>query len=80
MTTIFQNNGNRHAMQTVEVLQALSIIKWLLGVVSFLLAGIGIIGGYFLGKIHNTIIKDHDLLTKIHTEHEGNHPKKVMIG
>lgn len=60
-------------MQTVDVLAALSIIKYLLGAVSFLLAGIGITGGYFLKKIHNTIINDHELLTKISTEHDIFH-------
>lgn len=80
MTTIILNHGKRHVMQTVDIVEALSLIKWLLGVVAFLLSGIGLIGGYFVGKIHNTIIKDHDLLTEIHTEHKSNHPKKVMIG
>ncbi len=66
-------------MQTVDVLEALNIIKWLGGVVAFLLTCIFVIGGYFLGKIHNTIIKDHELLTNITAEHRVFHPKETKI-
>lgn len=53
-------------MQTIDILEALSVIKWLFGVIVALLAFIGLIGGYSLKKIHNTIINDHEIVTKDH--------------
>ncbi len=53
-------------MQTIDIIEALSVIKWLFGVIVALLAFIGLIGGYFMKKIHNTIINDHEIVTKDH--------------
>ena len=53
-------------MQTIDILEALAIIKWLFGVVVILLTFIGLLGGYSLKKIHNTIISDHEIVTKDH--------------
>ena len=53
-------------MQTIDIIEALTVIKWLFGVVVVLITFIGFIGGYFLKKIHNTIISDHETVTKDH--------------
>ena len=53
-------------MQTIDIIEALAVIKWLFGVVVALIAFIGLIGGYSLKKIHSTIISDHEIVIKDH--------------
>lgn len=53
-------------MQSIEIIKALSVIQWLFGVITVLLAFIGLVGGYLLKKLHNTIISDHEMISKDH--------------
>ena len=53
-------------MQTTDIVQAMSTVNWLFGIIVFLLSVICIIGGYFLKKLHDTFITDHEKVTKDH--------------
>jgi hypothetical protein len=61
-------------MQTAQVLEAINLVNWLVGVVVFLLSAICLIGGYFLKKIHDTVINDHERGTKDHVRVEKIYP------
>lgn len=61
-------------MSPDQIFEAFNVVKLLIGFVGCLLAVIAVVGGYFLKKIHDTIISDHEKVTKDHEKMKDIYP------
>ncbi len=66
-------------MQTFIEGADVTIIKWLIGLVGFLVILVNSILGYFFAGIHKMMKKDHEMLQAIYSEHKVFHKDETGI-